>query len=226
MCNLYSQTLPQDAMRQLFAGLHDLTGNLPVQPEIYPDQMAPVIRHGDRGAELAMQRWGMPSPKGALAGKRTDRGVTNIRNTQSAHWRRWLGPEHRCVVPFSAFNEPDAGRRGRSVWFALKDEAATGFFAGLWTHWTSVRRLKDGPTSDDLFGFLTTQPNAEVAAVHPKAMPVILTEPDDWQTWLHAPWDQARHLQRPLPDAALRVVAEVMPQGQGDDPDDQLSLFE
>ena len=42
------------------------------------------------GRELAKARWGMPSPLFALQGKRTDPGVTNIRNVKSPHWRRWL----------------------------------------------------------------------------------------------------------------------------------------
>jgi putative SOS response-associated peptidase YedK len=40
----------------------------------------------------------------------------------------------------------------------------------------------------DLFAFLTTGPNREVGAIHPKAMPVILTEPEELETWLVAPW--------------------------------------
>ena len=66
--------------------------------------------------------------------------------------------------------------------------------------------MKDGETTDDLFAFLTTTPNAEVAPVHPKAMPVILTDPDEWQAWLTAPWADARALQRSLPDGALQLV--------------------
>jgi putative SOS response-associated peptidase YedK len=69
--------------------------------------------------------------------------------------------------------------------------------------WTSVRKVKDGETTDDLFAFLTCPPNAEVAAVHPKAMPVILTKPEEWETWLRAPVEVAAQLQRPLPDGAL-----------------------
>jgi putative SOS response-associated peptidase YedK len=37
----------------------------------------------------------------------------------------------------------------------------------------------EGETTNDLFGFLTTEPNAEVSAIHLKAMPVILTNPDE-----------------------------------------------
>jgi putative SOS response-associated peptidase YedK len=47
-----------------------------------------------------------------------------------------------------------------------------------------------------------------MGAVHPKAMPAILTDPDEWDTWLQAPWAEASILQRPLPDGALQVVAK------------------
>ena len=31
--------------------------------------------------------------------------VTNIRDTSSPHWRAWLKPENRCLVPFNSFAE-------------------------------------------------------------------------------------------------------------------------
>lgn len=205
MCNLYSQAKSQDAMRQLFdLPLVDLTGNLAPQPKIFPDYRAPVIRQQSEGRALVMARWGMPTPPQFLIGKKTDRGVTNIRNTQSPHWRRWLGPDCRCLVPFTTFAEPDSRQPGRSnVWFRLRGDRPA-FFAGIWTRWTSVRKLAEGETTDDLFGFLTTEANAEVAPAHPNAMPVILTEPEDWDRWLTAPWGDARGLQRPLPARMLQ----------------------
>jgi putative SOS response-associated peptidase YedK len=60
---------------------------------------------------------------------------------------------------------------------------------------------------NDLFAFLTTEPNAVVAPIHPKAMPVILTNADEIETWLTAPAPEAMKLQRPLPDNALKIVA-------------------
>src|SRR5882757_11311158 len=80
-------------------------------------------------------------------------------------------------------------------------------FAGIWTNWTSVRKVKEGETTNDLFAFLTTEPNAEVGAIHPKAMPVILTTPDKVETWMTAPPDEVLKLQRPLPDGSLKIVA-------------------
>jgi putative SOS response-associated peptidase YedK len=38
-------------------------------------------------------------------------------------------------------------------------------------------------------------------------MPVILTTPDEVETWMAAAPDAVLKLQRPLPDASLRIVA-------------------
>ncbi len=48
--------------------------------------------------------------------------------------------------------------------------------------WTSVRKAREGDVTIDIFAFLTTEPNAVVVPIHPKAMPVILTEADEIET--------------------------------------------
>ena len=67
-----------------------------------------------------------------LKGRKSDPGVTNIRNVSSSHWRRWLGVESRCVVPFPSFSEnevlPDGSRP--PVWFAFDESRPLAFFAG------------------------------------------------------------------------------------------------
>lgn len=208
MCNLYSMTKGAAAILAATRAMRNDAGNLPPLPGIFPDYAAPIVRGAVGERELAMARWGMPSPAFALKGRTVDPGVTNIRNVASPHWRRWLGIEHRCVVPFTSFSEYDTidGRKV-PVWFAFNDDRPLAFFAGLWASWTSTRKKAEGEVTADVFGFLTTEPNAEVGAVHPKAMPVILTRPEEIETWLTAPWSDAAALQRPLPDGALRIVA-------------------
>jgi putative SOS response-associated peptidase YedK len=80
-------------------------------------------------------------------------------------------------------------------------------FAGIWTNWTSVRKVKEGETTNDLYGFLTTEPNDVVGPIHAKAMPVILTKPEEIETWMIAPAEEALKLQRPMPDGALEIIA-------------------
>src|SRR5579875_1681108 len=113
MCNLYSMTKGQQAIREFTRAMHDRTGNLPPLPGIFPDYPAPIVRAQSDGRELLMARWGMPTPPQYLFDKKgqprkSDSGVTNIRNTRSSHWRRWLGQESRCVVPFTSFAENQA----------------------------------------------------------------------------------------------------------------------
>jgi putative SOS response-associated peptidase YedK len=206
MCNLYSLTKGQAAIRQLFRVHRDLTGNLPPLPGIFPDGMAPVIRDGSDGErELAMLRWGMPCPP-AYGGQ----PVTNIRNTKSPHWRAWLGLKNRCLVPFTSFCEyADTKPRKTPTWFAGDGSRPLLAFAGIWTTWRGTRGTKANPVEGEhhLFGFLTTEANAVVAPIHPKAMPVILRNETEFEGWLSAPADVALALQRPLPDDELVIVA-------------------
>jgi putative SOS response-associated peptidase YedK len=88
---------------------------------------------------------------------------------------------------------------GGDIWFALDETRPLACFAGILTNWTVVRKVKEGETTNDIFAFLTTEPNAEVGAIHRKAMPVILTTRDEVETWMTVPPNEALKLQRPLP---------------------------
>lgn len=112
-------------------------------------------------------------------------------------------------MPLTSFSEYETAADGKKspVWFAAEEDRPLMFFAGIWTNWTSTRKVKEGEVNADLFAFLTTEANSVVGTIHPKAMPVILTTEIECETWMTAPPQEALRLQRPLPDDALRIVA-------------------
>ena len=57
MCNLYSMTKGQQAIRKIAGAMRDRTGNLPPSPAIFPDYAAPIVRNGPEGRELTLARW-------------------------------------------------------------------------------------------------------------------------------------------------------------------------
>ena len=152
---------------------------------------------------------------GELLRMEPDKGVTNVRNTMGAsggvnkHWAPWLGPVNRCLVPFTSFSEPDQDnqRTLKPVWFALAEDTPLAFFAGVWTPHACVRKIKTGWEEFEAFAFLTTDSAEPVKTYHRKAMPVILTTDEDRDLWLSdAPWEAVKHLQKPMPDGALKIV--------------------
>ncbi|NTI86059.1 SOS response-associated peptidase [Agrobacterium rhizogenes] len=234
MCNLYNVTTNQEAIRQITRAMIDSTGNLEPELDIYPDRFGPIVRNTTAGREIAKVRWGLPSSKEALfeaAKKRADKlrakgkevdfeellrmepdgGTTNVRNLTSKHWRRWFGVENRCVVPFTRFAEPDyrdtGGGRVPNAWFAGGADEPLLYFAGIWVpQWTSVRKIKEGEITIDLYGFLTTNANDFMKPIHGKAMPVVLRNQDEIEAWMTAPWEDASKLAKPLPNDALVLL--------------------
>ena len=239
MCNLYAMMKARAEAAKLARAFRDRNNNQPPTPGIYPDYAAPVVVIGEDGQrEMRDMRWGMPTSKQALfeaAKKRADgltkkgtefdfdellrmepdKGTTNVRNTTNAqgrpnaHWRPWLGPANRCLVPFTSFSEPDQDHQGskKPIWFALSEDQPLAFFAGIWTPHACVRMKSKGWEEIEAYGFLTTDSAEPVRTYHRKAMPVILTTEADRDLWLSgAPWDEVKHLQRPQPDGALILV--------------------
>ena len=115
-------------------------------------------------------------------------------------------------MPFNSFAEyaPEPNpitKKKDVVWFALHEDRPLTAFAGIWTEFRGDRGTKSKPIPGphNVYGFLTTSPNAVVEPIHPKAMPVILTTEQEIETWLTAPAADALKLQRPVD--GLKIVA-------------------
>ena len=202
MCNLYRQRATENLSRLFDA--RPLAGPFDERPEIYPKYQAAVVRKQGGERLLEAMSWGIIRTLPGKSGKPVKKAVTNVRNLESPFWRSTVASAaQRCLVPFTAFAEPRAGKdpqtgRPANWWFTCAGEECCAF-AGIW-------RLSEGARR---FAFLTCEPNPLVAPLHPKAMPVILHR-EDYDSWLDGEAADACSLALPFPSQLMRV-AETLP---------------
>ena len=189
MCNRYRLRAAEIAIAEAMGIPIEAEVNLPAD-ELFPKRFALIV-HGAGGVRHpAVMTWGFPPPANA-------RGpVTNVRNLASPFWRSALAhPERRCLIPATEFCEWE-GEPGAKIarWFAVPSQPVFAF-AGIW------RPVEGGAC----FAMLTCEPNALVAPVHPKAMPVIL-HPEDHGRWLEGPLAEVLPLASPFPSQLMKVA--------------------
>ena len=213
MCNLYSSTMPQDAMRGLFEveADRDRLGNLAPLRAIFPRHDAPMVRRGENGArELVPAHWGFVLPQ---TSKRTGqpimpKAVNNARDDKLASSPFWRSSfeERRCLIPGTSFCEAKGRSPAIHTWFVVLDEEgepAPFAFAGIWRHWRGL--YKDEPREMNAYSMVTTTPNEVVSPIHPDRMPAILP-PSDYAAWMEAPPKEALRLIRPFPAERMAII--------------------
>lgn len=218
MCNLYANTMPVDAMRQLFAvaAAQDKTGNAEPLPAIFPKGMAPIIGVDADGTRwLQNAHWGFVMPQ---VSKKTGKpiqpkAVNNARDDKlrvSQFWAKSF-EDRRCLIPATSFCEAKGRNPATYVWFGVVGDGPRPPFAlaGLWRPY---KGNYGGGEERELLtsSMVTTTPNELTRQTHPDRTPFIV-DPDDYDTWLTGTADEAYALIKPFP--AERMVIHQSGEG-------------
>ena len=206
MCNLYSNTMAKDAMRQLFAvdAGHDDLGNAEPLTAIFPKGMSPIVGVNADGTRwLQTAHWGFVMPQvSKQTGKPIQpKAVNNARDDKlrtSGFWRTSF-EERRCLIPATSFCEAKGRNPATYVWFGVVGEGARPPFA-LAGVWRAYKGNYGGGEERELVtsSMVTSTPNDLVRETHPDRMPVIL-DPADYDQWLTGTPDEAFALLKPFP---------------------------
>lgn len=207
MCNLYSQTRNVEAIRRLFRLGHNRSTEINPQPSIFPGYKAPVIRRAEDGErELVHMSWGFV----LLLDGKAPRRVTNVRDDKILTSRFWTPSfqQRRCLVPASSYCEPNAEKPAKWFWFAINGDEDRPLFAfpGIWQCWKGPIK-RDGPNVElNVYSFMTTAPNALTDSINHERMPVLLSDEEDFETWLTGTPEEAFALARSFDPNAMRIV--------------------
>ncbi|RZJ00739.1 MAG: hypothetical protein EON90_06320 [Brevundimonas sp.] len=201
----------------------DLAANCGVRRNdmITADASAPIIRtHPDGAREVILARWGMPSPGRDVRAKAVQRayhdarswseldfeafaarqpdGGTPFIDASAQVWRPTLEPQGRCVVPFSSFGRlQDADGSTQLVEDCAPAHGGLGYLAGVHEiGWRGVRKSEIGPETIDLFGLVSVERIVQSERHRRPLTPIILADDAEVETWLRAPWRQAKSLRR------------------------------
>ena len=164
--------------------------------DVAPGETVTAVVGGERRRLVAM-RWGMiPMGRRNARGRPVLETIINAR-AETLFAKSAFADLRRCILPVSGWYEWTGAARRKTRW-AITGEAGLLAFAAVWDLW----KAPGGAVLRSL-ATVTTEPNADVAAVHHR-MPAIL-EPADWPLWLGEADGDAGALLRPFPQGRLRV---------------------
>jgi putative SOS response-associated peptidase YedK len=191
MCNLYSVRTSRAALARKFMLSDNRMASFEPLPAIFPGHMAPLIKQSADGErELVIRSWGFVLLRDGYAPKR----VTNTRDDKVST-RFWKDSfvSRRCLVPATAFCEPDEGKPARWHWFALQADEPRPLFAfpGIYCQWKGPIKKAGGNVDIEVFSFMTTLPNSLTITINHERSPVLLTDETQFSTWLTGTPEQA-----------------------------------
>jgi putative SOS response-associated peptidase YedK len=202
MCGLYSFRKTPEETRDLFAFVEQ--PDFPPRRYVAPQSPIAIVRIDQGQRHFALVRWGFVPGwlKEIVPGKPliNARGETVVDKPtfRNAMKRR------RCLIPADGFYEWQGDVPGKKQpWFIRRPDDGLFAFAGLWEHWMG----SDG-SELETGCIITTEPNAEVAAIHNRS-PVVV-EPQDYEAWLAGDVDDAKALIHKAPDGYWTLEKTVI----------------
>lgn len=164
--------------------------------EIYPTNLAPILRKSDTNIEADLSFWGFPNFKktGVIINARSETAFEKsmFRNSLLAR---------RCIIPSTGFYEWD---KEKKKYLIRKPQTKALYMAGIYNYYEEESR----------FVILTTAANASMEKIHDR-MPVIL-RPEELKTWLFDDNCAGEIMAEAMPELHLERL---------DRPYEQLSLF-
>ena len=191
----------------MFGVAHNRAAAFDPAPAIFPGYIAPVVRKAADGErEMVTMSWGFVLQQQ----NRAPRRVTNVRDDKiltSSFWKNSFA-QRRCLVPASSYCEPKGEKPATWHWFALHGAEPRPLFAfpGIWMSYRGPLKKDGEMVEQEVFAFMTTEPNALTVSINHERMPVLITDPADFETWLSAPPSEAFTLARSYAANQMRIV--------------------
>jgi len=206
MCGRYTARLGNAAFSEFF-GIDGADVFLTPRFNIAPTQVMPVVYAAGGAFSFTRMRWGLTPSWGHK--EKSPPALINARSETLDEKVSFKGLlEQRCLVPADGYYEWLAVE-GRKVpyYIHLVPERPLAF-AALWQE-------NEGVAS---FVIITVAAAPALGELHHR-MPVVLATSDSLQTWLRAPYAQARHLLVPsLADFTYFEVTPLVNRAQYDEP--------
>jgi len=139
------------------------------EQEIFPSDIAPVLRHGAHGREADLMHWGIPMGE-------SSRLIINAR-AETLFEKPLFARADRCLVPAGAFFEWKKTAAGKQKYLIYPANRSVLYMAGVYRR----RPLKTGEWGD-CYAIVTTAADEKIRSIHHR-MPVALS-PDMASAWL------------------------------------------